>query len=251
MSNKPLKAIVLAAGKGTRMRTDGCDLPKVMRQAHNKPLLHYVLSALDFISPADTVLVVGYQKEDVLAAFPEYPHAEQAVQLGTGHAVQCAFSALPDFDGDVLVCYGDMPLMEKQTYVDLVEEHRRAGNDCTLLSGTSDEELPYGRVLRKADGSFDCVVEDKDCTPEQKKIRELNAGIYVFDCGRLMEALGELKCANAQGEYYLTDVPRIIMDKGGKVGVHCGCDGREILGVNTPQQLEQVERYIRGNGLAY
>ncbi len=249
--DRKIKAVVLAAGKGTRLHSAEFNMPKVMRTAAGRPLLGYVLRATDFIPPRDTVVVVGYMKEKVMEAFPEYVFAEQAQQLGTGHAVACAKKELDGFDGDVLVCYGDMPLMEKQTYVDLVEEHRRAGNDCTLLSGTSDEELPYGRVLRKADGSFDCVVEDKDCTPEQKKIRELNAGIYVFDCGRLMEALGELKCANAQGEYYLTDVPRIIMDKGGKVGVHCGCDGREILGVNTPQQLEQVERYIRGNGLAY
>ena len=244
VSNKPLKAIVLAAGKGTRMRTDGCDLPKVMRQAHNKPLLHYVLSALDFISPADTVLVVGYRKEDVLAAFPEYSHAEQAEQLGTGHAVQCAFAALPDFDGDVLVCCGDMPLITRETYQALVETHRANGNVCTMLTGTSSIDLPYGRVVRKADGSFQEIVEQKDCTPEQLNIRELNAGVYVFDAKTLLKSLSHLKNNNASGEYYLTDAPALMLAQGLKVDV-CKRDlGSEIIGVNTPEQLAEVERVL-------
>ena len=146
MSDKPLKAIVLAAGKGTRVRTDGCDLPKVMRLACGKPLLHYVLQSLDFIPPEDTIVVVGYQKERVMEAFPAYCFAEQKEQLGTGHAVLSAFEALEGFEGDVLVCCGDMPLIRRETYFALTETHRRSGALCTMLTGTSDLELPYGRV---------------------------------------------------------------------------------------------------------
>ena len=107
------------------------------------------------------------------------------------------------------------------------------------------EDLPYGRILRRADGTFDRVVEDKDCTAEQKKIRELNAGVYVFDAKKLFAALGQLKNDNAQGEYYLTDVPAILQAEGGRVGVCAACTAEEMLGVNTPQQLQQVETYLK------
>lgn len=239
--NKPLKAIVLAAGKGTRMRTDGCDLPKVMRLANGKPLLHYVLSALDFVAPADTVLVVGYKKENVLEAFPDYAFANQDQQLGTGHAVQCAFDGLGDFDGDVLICCGDMPLIRKETYAALVETHRKSGDACTMLTGTADVELPYGRVLRDEEGKFLHIVEQKDCTPEQLNIKELNAGVYVFDAQTLRTALGQLKNNNNSGEYYLTDAPGHIRAAGKTLGI-CKLDlGMEIIGVNTPDQLAEVE----------
>ena len=126
-----IKAVVLAAGKGTRLRTEGVDLPKVLRQAAGRPLLGYVLEELSFLEKEDVVLVVGYEREKVLAAYPEYPHAVQEPQQGTGHAVQCAREALAGFDGSVLVCYGDMPLMRRATYESLIETHKREGNDCT------------------------------------------------------------------------------------------------------------------------
>jgi len=246
--DRKIKALVLAAGKGTRLHSEQFQVPKVMRQAAGRPLLHYVLRATDFIAPEDTVLVVGYKKEQVMEAFPGYVFAEQAEQLGTGHAVMCAREALGDFHGAVLVCCGDMPLMERSTYEKLVEEHFAAGNDCTLLSGVG-EGLPYGRVLRNADGSFDRVVEDRDCTPEQREITELNAGVYVFRADPLWDALESLGNDNAQGEYYLTDAPAIIRDRGGRVGVACACRGREMLGVNTPEQLREVEETIEACGL--
>ncbi len=245
MSNKPCKAIVLAAGKGTRMRTDGCDLPKVMRLACGQPLLRHVLNALQLISPEDTVLVVGYQKETVLSAFPEYGFAEQTQQLGTGHAVMAAFEVLQDFQGDVLVCCGDMPLIRQETYSALLQAHRAAGNACTMLTGTSDIDLPYGRVVRDEQGRFQEIVEQKDCTPEQLKIRELNAGVYVFDAPALRESLGHLKNNNASGEYYLTDVPAYLQAQGLPVDVCALSLGSEIVGVNTPEQLTLVEDVLR------
>lgn len=241
-----IKAVVLAAGKGTRLQTEGITLPKVMRLAAGRPLLSYVLDALSFLPREDTILVVGYRREAVQAAFPDYPAALQTEQLGTGHAVQCAASALEGFTGSVLVCCGDMPLMKKETYESLCRTHADEGNTCTILSGISQEELPYGRVIRGADGTFARIVEDKDCTPAEKAVRELNAGVYLFRAPELFEALGHLRCDNAQGEYYLTDVPAWLLAHGGKVGVCPTCTPGEMLGVNTPAQLEQVERTILG-----
>ena len=242
------KAIVLAAGKGTRLQTEGITLPKVMREANGKPLLHYVLTNLSFLPKEDTVLVVGYHREDVLKVFGDYPHAVQEPQLGTGHAVAVAKEAVGDYDGPVLICYGDMPLLRRSTYESLLETHVRQGNACTLLTGTCDWDLPYGRILRGEDGSFQGVVEDRDCTPEQKAIRELNVGVYVFDCKKMFAALSQLKNDNAQRDYYLTDVPAILRQEGGRVDACCACKGAELIGVNTVEQLKMVEEELRRQG---
>ena len=241
-----MKAIVLAAGKGTRLQSEHCNLPKVLRTALDKPLLGYVLDGLRFLPQQDVIIVAGYKWELVEAAFAGYPFAVQAEQLGTGHAVACARQAVGDYDGPVLVCCGDMPLMREETYRAMFDAQEREGNVCTILAATCTAELPYGRILRRTDGTFDRVVEDKDCTPEQKKIRELNAGVYVFDCRKLFAALGQLHNDNAQGEYYLTDVPAILQAEGGRVGVCAACTADEMLGVNTPEQLHQVEEYLKG-----
>lgn len=240
-----IKAVVLAAGKGTRMMTETNTMPKVLRLACGKPLLYYVLKTLQFVPKEDTILVVGYRREDVIAAFPDYPHAVQDPQLGTGHAVRCAKAELEGFDGTVLVCYGDMPLLKEEVYRGLLAEHERTGSVCTLLSGTTEETLPYGRVLKDENGEFLQVVEDRDCTPEQKAIRELNVGIYAFDCKELLACLDLLRNNNAQQEYYLTDVPALMKQRGGKVSVYTAELNEQILGVNTPEQLAIAEKYLK------
>ena len=238
-----MKAVILAAGKGKRLHSEQFSAPKVLREANGKPLLRYVVNNLSFIpDKKDIIIVAGYKKEMVFNAFNEgYTFAVQDEQLGTGHAVNCAREALKDYDGPVLVCYGDMPLFKKETYENLVKVHEEAGNDCTILTGVSDRGLAYGRIIRDENGSFKGVVEDRDCTPEQKKINELNVGIYVFDSKKLFSCLGELKNSNAQGEYYLTDVPTIMMSKGYKIGTYTTHDDTEILGVNTPEELALCE----------
>lgn len=241
-----VKALVLAAGKGTRLQTEGINLPKVMRLADGKPLLHYVLAALDFLPQEDVVLVVGYQREAVLEAYPQYPHAVQAEQHGTGHAVQCAAHLLQGFDGHVLICCGDTPLVQKSTFESLVELHLKEGNACTMLSAILDEGGNYGRVLREKDGSFKCIVEARDCTPEQAAVREVNVGTYLFHVPELLAALDQLTDNNAQGELYLTDCPAIIKAAGHRVGVCDTCSEREMLGVNTVEQLQEVEDILRG-----
>lgn len=240
-----IKAVVLAAGKGTRMMTETNTMPKVLRLACGKPLLYYVLKTLQFVPKEDTILVVGYRREDVIAAFPDYPHAVQDPQLGTGHAVRCAKAELEGFNGTVLVCYGDMPLLKEEVYRGLLEDHARTGSVCTLLSGTTEEKLPYGRVLKDENGEFLQVVEDRDCTPEQKAIRELNVGIYAFDCKELLACLDLLRNNNAQQEYYLTDVPALMKQRGGRVSVYTAELNEQILGVNTPEQLAIAEKYLK------
>jgi len=245
MSNR-VKALVLAAGKGTRLRTEGVNLPKVLRLADGKPLLHYVLSGLDFLPAEDVILVVGYEKEAVLAAFPQYPHAVQEIQKGTGHAVQCAAHLLEGFDGHVLICCGDTPLMKQETFRSLVDIHLREGNACTVLSAILPDGGNYGRVLREADGSFQRIVEARDCTPEQAAVREVNVASYLFRVPDLLASLSKLTTDNAQGELYLTDCPALIKAAGGRVGLCDTCSAREMLGVNTVEQLQEVEDILRG-----
>lgn len=240
-----MRSIVLAAGKGTRLAQEGVDLPKAMRLALGKPLLGYVLDALP-TGREDTVIVVGYKKEYITAAFPGYTFAEQAEQLGTGHAAMCAVPALGDYDGDVLICFGDMPLVRAETYAALAADHRASGAVCTVLSGVTDEPLPFGRVLRDESGNFERIVEDRDCTPEQKKIRELNSGLLCADFRKMAAALRELKTDNAQHEYYLTDLPYILKAHGEKVRVLSLPMDNQLIGVNTPAQLTQVEGILRG-----
>lgn len=245
----PIKACVLAAGKGTRLHSEQEQLPKVMRPVLGRPMLSYVLEALDFVVPEDITIVVGFLASKVREAFgPRYQYALQEPQLGTGHAVDCARASFMDFRGPVLVCYGDMPLVRRETYENLLHTHLEQKNQCTLLAGFSSQELGFGRVLTGPDGSFERVVEYRDCTPEQRLIPALNAGIYFFDAQLLAAALPRLQNQNAAGEYYLTDVPALMKREGHRVGVcHSRVDG-EILGVNTLEQLTTVEAALRTRG---
>lgn len=239
-----VKAIVLAAGKGTRLRTEGVDLPKVLRVAAGRPLLGYVLEELGFLEPEDILLVVGYEGEKVAATFPGYPKVFQCPQLGTGHAVQCAEGALKGFEGEILIAAGDMPLLPRRAYEALVAQHRAEGNVCTILAAVAEKPLPMGRIVRNAQGGFARIVEDQDCTVEEKKICEINTSVYVFDARSLWRSLTTLRPNNAQGEYYLTDAPAWLVGQGEKVGVCAACTPQEMLGVNTVEQLREVEEII-------
>lgn len=240
-----MKALVLAAGKGTRLQTEGIDLPKVMRLADGKPLLHYVVESLSFLPPEDIILVVGWKKEAVLAAFPQYPRAVQEQLNGTGGAVQYAAPLLEGYEGHLIVCCGDTPLMSRATFQALAKTHLEEGNSCTMLSARLPEGGSYGRVLREEDGSFQRIVEARDCTPEQAAVTEVNTGTYVFHVPALLSVLNELNQDNAQGELYLTDVPALLKARGLRVGLCDTCSPDEMLGVNTVEQLQQVEDLLR------
>ena len=230
-----LKAIVLAAGKGKRMHSEDSDLPKVMREALGRPLLGYVLEALPVENPQDAVIVVGYKREKVIEAYPERTFAVQAEQKGTGHAVASAREALED-----------TPLITRETLEGLCRAHRESGSDCTVLAGAAKEPMPgLGRVKRTEKGEFIAIVEERDCTPEEREIREFNSGIYVFNSEKLFSALKLLKTDNAQGEYYLTDVPYIMRERGDRVSVSVQDMGPELIGVNRPEELSEVERILK------
>lgn len=237
-----MKAIVLGAGKGKRLHSEQFQLPKVLREANGRPLIAYVLDSIGFIDKQDTVIVAGYMKEKVMEAVgDEYTYCVQEQQLGTGHAVACARKAFEDYDGDVLILYGDMPLVRRETYEAIIAKHRRSGADCTLLTADVQNPPAYGRIVRDENGKVADIVEDRDCTPEQKKITELNLGIYVFDAKLLFDGLGKLKNNNAQQEYYLTDMPKIFIREGRTVESYTIYDITESIGVNTQQDLEFCE----------
>ncbi|MFA7636886.1 MAG: sugar phosphate nucleotidyltransferase [Monoglobales bacterium] len=242
-----MKAIILAAGKGKRLLSETMNMPKVLRLAAGKPLIGHVLDNIDFIDPKDIVIVAGYKREMVFETLGDkYTYAVQDEQKGTGHAVMMAKEAFKGYNGDVIILYGDMPLFKKETYKKLVEVHKETGADCTILTGITDDRLAYGRIIR-VNGEVSDIVEDKDCTPEQKEIKELNVGVYVFKSDVLFNNLDKIKNNNAQGEYYLTDIPKILIGEGKKIASYTTNDGTEILGVNTPEDLELCEKILGGN----
>ncbi len=239
-----MKAIVLAAGKGKRLQSEKFNSPKVLREAKGRALLSYVLDNISFIPQEDTVIVVGYKREMVIEKTKgDYKFATQEEQLGTGHAVASAKEFFKDYDGSVLVLYGDMPMLKKETYENMVKQHEATGADCTFLTAISESELAYGRIIRE-NGKIVDIVEQKDCTPEQAAIRELNVGVYVFDSKALFENLSKLRNDNAQGEYYLTDVPKLFIADGKKVESYTIGDTCEIYGVNTMEDLEFCEKNL-------
>jgi bifunctional UDP-N-acetylglucosamine pyrophosphorylase/glucosamine-1-phosphate N-acetyltransferase/UDP-N-acetylglucosamine pyrophosphorylase len=235
-----IKAVILAGGRSKRLGGGA----KALRQANGRPLLGYVLDALGFLPRENIIIVVGYERERVIETFPGFSYAVQEEQLGTGHAALCAEGSLAGFNGSVLVCCCDMPLVKQESYRELIELHKSKKNDCTLLSSESDTPQSFGRVVRSPGGDFLKITETRDCTPEELLITELNSGVYVFSAERLFPALRSLSRENAQGEYYLTDAPGLIKNAGGRVGIYKKELREEILGVNTPEQLAQAERIL-------
>ena len=241
---RQLKAVVLAAGQGKRLRSEEAELPKVLRLANGRALLDYVLEAIDFIDPQDTLIVVGYRRDQVMERYPEYGFAVQEQQLGTGHAVMSALDVLGDYEGDLLVCCGDMPLLKRETYLELWRNHLGEDGAVTILSGDTGEKLSYGRIVRGEDGGFLKIVEDRDCTEEERTITELNSGVYLFRAPELRRAAALLGRSNEQNEYYLTDTPELMLGMGESVAVCKLPLGTELLGVNTQEQLDEVERLL-------
>ncbi len=233
-------AIVLAAGQGTRMNSD---LAKVLHLMAGKPLLAHVLACLDRLGVGRTLVVIGHQRDRVRAEFAhaEVEWVEQVEQRGTGHAVLMAGAALEDFEGTLLVVCGDTPLLRAATLNGLLEEHAASGAAVTVLSTRVPDPKGYGRVIRNAEGGIARIVEERDATPEQKAVEEINSGIYAFRYPVLEAVLGGLTSHNDQGEYYLTDTVTLIQRAGHRAGVLCAVDWRELLGINTPAQLAEAE----------
>jgi len=241
-----MKAIILGAGKGKRLLSEKHNLPKVMRLAEGRPLLFYVLESLGFCE--EIVVVVGYMKEKVMnAAGPGYTYVDQKEMKGTGHAVSVTKDALEGYNGPVLLAFGDSPLFRTSTYEKMFEIHKQTEADCTNLTCTypEDEFLPhYGRIIRDAEGEFLAVREHRDCSEEEKLIRETNVGVMVCNAPQMYDYLAMLDCNNAQGEYYLTELPAIFKKNGKKVVIHSITDTDEAMGANTPEDLENIIRVL-------
>ena len=240
----PLHLVVLAAGKGTRMKSR---LPKVLHSAAGLPLIEHVLRTAGRVSPASIVIVVGHQADAVRAALQsrtDVTFALQELQLGTGHALLQTETALAGASGIVILLSGDVPLLKAETLQRLVDHHRETGAAATVLTAVAPDPTGYGRIERQ-DGRITGIVEDRDASPAQRAIKEINSGIYAFDLGPLFGALRQIGSANTQGEYYLPDLIGIFRDRGLGVETVTLDDPEEILGVNSRRELAQVAQSLR------
>lgn len=219
-------------------------MAKVMYEVNGKPLVDYVVRLAGTLQPSKTVLVVGWQKQSVIDYVSQKNNAvafaEQNEQLGTGHAVLQTKPALSDFDGDVLILSGDVPVLTEKTTKALVGYHRTTEAIATILSADFDDPSGYGRIVRHKDGSVKKIVEDKDASREELAIKEINSGIYVFNKQKLFESLELVRPNNAQGEYYLTDVFESFWKNKWRVSAVKALDPLEVVGINTGEQLESV-----------
>ena len=232
-------AIVLAAGKGTRMKSDRS---KVIHTIIDRPMLAYIIDALRAVSVQRIVVIVGYQAESIKEAFPDVEFALQQPQLGTGHAVMQA-TQLKDEDGDTLIINGDGPCIQPETLEKLFQTNQDAS--LTLLTSVLDDGAHYGRIVRDENGHVQAIVEAKDCTEEQKKICEINAGMYCFKNRDLFDNLDKLTTNNAQNEYYLTDLVKILANQGKVVKGLVVEDRDEVMGINDCVELNKAYEWMR------
>lgn len=249
-THAPLDVLILAAGLGTRMRSRTA---KVLHKLGGLPLIAHVCRTAAALSPRHIYVVVGHQAEEVEAAVRQELDGDvrfifQAEQRGTGDAVMAARAELEGADSTLLVLSGDVPLVRPETLGALIHQHRTHrghGATCTLLAVRLEDPTGYGRIVRDADGRFERIVEQKDASPEERQIKEVNAGIYCFETRALFRALEKVRPTNAQGEYYLTDVPGILRAEGEDVSIYVHTDAREVAGINTRAELAEFERILR------
>lgn len=234
----PLAIIVLAAGKGTRMQSD---LPKVLTPLAGKPLVHHVLEAAGDV--AKKVVIIGHKAADVQAsidaAFQGVSYALQAEQLGTGHAVQQAENTLAGFVGDAIILSGDVPLVTPRLIEKLRQAHGQ--NAVTVVTTALADPTGLGRIVRNKAGHFQKITEQKDATELEKKITEINTGIYMVKLPLAFQLLRKVQNNNASGEFYLTDIIALALKEGAAVGTCSVDDGLALLGINTPEQLSIAE----------
>ena len=234
-------AIVLAAGKGTRMKSDK---PKVLCEANNRPLVEYVIDSLRDAGVERIVAVVGYKADDVKSALSHYENIEFALQeeqLGTGHAVMMCKENLASHDGAVVVVAGDSPMLQSSSIKELLKDYSANKPGCILGTLIHPDPTGLGRIVRDGDGNFTGIVEDKDATDQQKEINEVNMSTYVFDCKPMLSGLDKLTDDNKQKEYYITDIPSILLGENRDVRALPVLKPIEALSVNTVEHLAMVE----------
>lgn len=240
----PLKVIILAAGKGTRMKSARA---KVLHEIMGRPMLAYVLDMAEELETQGIYVVVGYQGQKVQEVLGDRAvrFIWQREQLGTGHAVLCVDSELPGCQGDVVILCGDVPLLKAKTVKRLIDRHIEQGATLSILTAVVDDPSLYGRVIKDADGNILRSVEDKDATPEERLVHEINTGIYCARLPLLLKALRRVKRDNVQGEYYLTDAVQLIRGMGYKVISVTTDQQSEVMGINSRDDLARATEIVR------
>ncbi|NIM96601.1 MAG: NTP transferase domain-containing protein [candidate division Zixibacteria bacterium] len=242
--SEPPVAVILAAGKGKRMKSD---LPKVLQKLHGKPMVEYVINTAKELGVERIILVIGHRWEKAKKSL-EHLNVEfvvQEQQLGTGHAVLQTRELLSNFEGDVLILCGDVPLLRPDTLKQLVNEHRERKAHATVLTAVFDDPAGYGRVIRGKSGLVQKIVEDKDATAEEREVREINTGTFCFDRASLFSVLENVRNDNKQGEYYLTDTFKLLLDQKRPIWAVVASDPSETVGINSEEELERAEEILR------
>ena len=244
---KKIKSIILAAGKGTRMKSE---TPKVLHKIFNKEILGYVLDAANNTGKVtENYVIVGHCAQEVEDYVTKhYNNAKcrlQSPQLGTGHAAYQAYEDLKGFDGDVLILNGDIPLLTRETLLKFIDTHRKNNAALTVMSAIFENPYNYGRIVRDENGSLKAIVEEKDTTDEQKKIKEINTGVYILDWQKVHEAFLNMDSNNAQHEYYLTDIVKWTINKGLKAQSYVMENNEESYGINSKKQLAEAAKILK------
>ena len=237
--NKKLHIGILAAGKGSRMESE---MPKVLHKLNGKSLIDYVIDTASELNPSSITLVVGFQKDRVKNHIQNdaINYVSQDQQLGTGHAVLQLENQLEKQEGHLLILYGDVPNIKSSTLSPIVDEHIKENHSATIITAILEDPTGYGRIIRDKNGNLIKIVEEKDCTSDEKKIKEWNPGIYIFKIPQLFSELKRIKSNNASNEYYLTDVIELIKESS-QVQAKKIDDSDEVIGINTINQLSSME----------
>ena len=239
--NEKLRVVILAAGKGTRMNSD---LPKVLHKLYDKTLLDHVIDESQILNPIEIILVVGFKKEQVIEHTKDRDNLKYATQIeqrGTGHAVLQTEQFLKNKKGHILILYGDVPNIKASTLQPIINDHTTKNRDLTLITAESDNPTGYGRIIRDKNGDLLRIIEEKDCTSDEKKIKEWNPGIYIFKIPEVFEILNKIKTNNASNEYYLTDAIGLAQQSNMKIKAIKIANSNEVIGVNTAVQLKELE----------
>lgn len=239
-TERKINTIILAAGKGTRMKSD---IPKVLHLLKGKPLLYYPIALARQIKSEKIIVVVGHQSHLVRGMFPDSDliFVEQGQPLGTGHAIYVTRDYLKSMDSPVLILCGDVPLLRPETVSSFIDAHIESGAVLSVMTTINPEPGSYGRVVKDEQGRVVKIVEAKDASKEELRIKEINTGIYCADAQFLYLAVGKINNYNAQQEYYLTDIVAIAFDSGFKTAAFLVGDAKEVMGINTPEDLNIAE----------
>jgi UDP-N-acetylglucosamine diphosphorylase/glucosamine-1-phosphate N-acetyltransferase len=243
--NVKIAVVILAAGLGTRMKSNKA---KVLHKVCGKPMVNYVVETASRIAGNNVVLVVGHQADKIRQAVSDlgtFSYAYQKEQLGTGHAVLCALPQLPDHCRQVLILYGDVPLIKAETLSALIRVHANEKRDISILAVELEDPSGYGRILLDKSGRVQSIIEEADASAQQKRIKLINTGIYCVKKEFLLRAVPQIRSDNAQGEIYLTDIVGIAYNEKRHIGVTVGGDHFEVTGINTIQELKRIERAMK------